>query len=105
MLNIKIIKCIKKGDYFSTFEILINDEPFEVKYSADPELKEAGFGIQIYWPKINKWLESDSYYRNAFGMEEKKVDEEITKAIKAFEFKKTLNPSTAKTFSELIDEL
>jgi hypothetical protein len=29
----------------------------------------------------------------------------IEKAIKAFEFKKTLNLSTAKTFSELIDEL
>jgi len=29
----------------------------------------------------------------------------IEKAIKDFEFKKTLNPSTAKTFEELIDEL
>ena len=102
MLNIKIIKCIKKGDYFSTFEILINDELFAVKYSADPELKESGFGIQVYWPKIDKWLESDSYYRNAFGMDGKKVDEEITKAIEHFELINGLNGDAKEAWKDIL---
>jgi hypothetical protein len=58
----------------------------------------------------NQWdvksaLTSRTEYDSLFNTKMNDVDVAIDKAIKDFEFKHSLNPSTLKTFSELIDEL
>ena len=58
----------------------------------------------------NQWdvksaLTSRTEYDSLFNTKMNDVDESIDKAIKSWDLKQTLNPSTAKTFEELIDEL
>ena len=58
----------------------------------------------------NQWsvksaLTSRAEYDSLFNTKMKDVDVAIDKAIKSWEFKHSLSPSTLKTFSELIDEL
>jgi len=81
--TIVIIKCTGKGDYASTFEVLINDELFNVRY--EPGLRSLGFDIHVFWPKTDTWLVSDSNYKSVLGKERKKFYKEITKAIEQWE--------------------
>ena len=54
---------------------------------------------------VNSALTSRTEYDSLFNTKMNDVDLAIDKAIKSWEFKQSLNPSTLKTFSELIDEL
>jgi len=83
------------------YDVLIDNSPHIVEDGIAPNgqyytnLIGVGSCQEVYEPIFKK------YNLNLY----KEVDAELREAIKQWNFKQSLTPSTAKTFSDIIDEL
>jgi len=116
-VNVQVIEKIDRKDYPDWLNVRQDRQSYKITVNGklcyacweSPDnnmLYVDGYNTRYdnHWD-VKSALTTRAEYDSLFNTKMNDVDEVIDKAIKSWEFKHSLSPSTAKTFSDIIDEL
>jgi hypothetical protein len=114
MVDVKIISRMKEGEiprwliyseltYY--YNLFINGKKCYLTWKDEDHCMLYVDGFKKPGLDVDNAIHDNLTCKELFHVSMPKLDHYINEAVKQFEFKDSLNPDTAKTFEELIDEL